>query len=334
MGPLGLVVIAAQGGGVGEDRAGDDPLREVVLVGGRLGEVDRHHRVAQEHHGGHPLFLEGADDHPGLLGQFGDDQLVGEPGGRGVAPLLAPAVGLLAHALEDRRILLEVHLAEDPGAGLHRRVTGELRRPAHEPLDQVVAQVHQVLLGGLEVAPHVWGVLAEHRVGHRQAAADAQDATAGQLLGVGPLLAGAAHRGERADLLGHLHGVGAGCGLTGTRALHAHDLQAATPHLVAVLEHRVELANRLGPDLGRVRVGLEAGRQVVVGGLVGHDRDGVGRDALTGVETGRPRSGHQARRRVVGGHRDATGLGIAFGAPVVVVDRAGLHRLGVGDRHG
>src|SRR5690606_37045636 len=42
---------------------------------------------------------------------------------------------------------------------------------------------------------------------------------------------------------------------------------------------------------------------------------------------------HQARGCVVGWQRDPARLGVALAAPVVVVDRAGLFRLGVGDGH-
>ena len=77
MRPLLLVVEPGDGGGVGEDGAGDDPLGEVVLRGRRLGEVDRRDRVTEEHHGGDAGLLQLGHEPGRGLRQLGEVEQVG-----------------------------------------------------------------------------------------------------------------------------------------------------------------------------------------------------------------------------------------------------------------
>ena len=178
-------------------------------------------------------------------------------------------------------------------------------------------------------------VLLERRVGHGQAAAEAEHVPRRQLVLVHRRLAGSTDGGEGLDLRGHLHGIGPGSRLVGAdaRSHHGHDLHLAAVGLEAALEHLGVGAHRVD-DLG---VGVEqagdGGGDVARGWEVVDDLDGVGRDAGVGGAAVRSRGHGHAARRVDGGEGDpARGL-VAVGPGVVARGALGLGR-GVLDRDG
>lgn len=203
---------------------------------------------------------------------------------------------------------------------------------AEQPLRHEVAEVQQVLLGTLEVAPEVGGVLLQRRVGLGQAAPDAHHTSASQLLGVGRLLCGTRDRGERTDLLGHPDRIGTRRDLVGAGPLQRDHPDLPTPGLEHVGEHVDHRQSGRSSILGRVEGRLQAGRQVVVGRLVEHDHDLVLGDARRRGTALHPGTSRQAGRGVHRRHHHPTDLGVARVAEVVLVQLSGLVGLGVGDR--
>ena len=199
-------------------------------------------------------------------------------------------------------------------------------------------QQAQELVGRRCRVPDVGGHVQDHLVGQVAAAAVAEDAGVGDLLGEGPPVeAGAADHRER------LHGDDVGG--VGGRGHHvvgragpgeADQLDLAAVGLADRREDLQVVLQRLDPLLGRVvhAHAAEDGVEVVVllGG-VEHDLDRVRGDAGAGGPTVVALERRHARRGVHRRDRDRAPVGVAGVGPGVVVERAVLLGLGVGHRH-
>ncbi len=205
---------------------------------------------------------------------------------------------------------------------------------ADQLLGDELTAVLAALAGADGEPPHA-GVAVGVPVGRLAGcAADAQHVAGGELVGERVRECGPAEHGERLEVLGDAHGVGPGgdlvVGETGRDV--CLQLEGAAVELVVLLVHLEHPAGRrLGLGVGVVDghgVGQVVDDRVVVGALVEHDLDRVGRDAGVGgaAVVALERREALGREEVPHGHRSP--LGVAPFAPV----HLDALRLGVAER--
>src|SRR5262249_30018592 len=146
--PLLLVVGTTERGGVDQGAGADDPLGEVVLTGGFLGEGSRCNGIALEDDRGDAGLLELRDHARGLLLQARGIERVWDAWAQidsGATELVSKLVGvrlLVATGGRDEQVPKDTVLL------LERRITRELGGLVRQTLGDVLGELIAALIGG------------------------------------------------------------------------------------------------------------------------------------------------------------------------------------------
>ena len=321
---LPLLLVVGAGEHVGVDERGDvqEPLREVLLLGGLPGELPRRHRVAGEDHRGHAGLLQLGDGVGGRLLERGRVEGVRDVLDDLDAGLLERVDRVLrvGGRRRDRR-------SRCGGSANVRSLSWNSGSPANsagrpatclESTSTLWARACSVVRPrpmpyGARSSRSSWLPPAHPMHWMPRAASSSPNAS---------VRAGPPNTMEGLDVLGDLHRVGPGGGGVGGQAL-AHvvlDLDRAAVGLVVGLQQVDQLVLRCPCAVGvgvvhRDRVGDVLDHRVVLGSQVRDDLDGVGGDAVVGGAAVVALEREVARRRAARRDRRAVPSSVSHRSP-------------------